>query len=290
MRTHAYEFRASSADSKEVECWFYSAIGVDGITAAQFINDLQKVPPNSRLVLHVHSPGGSVLDGQAIFTALKNHRGGVTTKIDGIAASMASVVAIAGAPVQMAANSMIMIHDVSSVALGSADEMRKTADIVDKIQETVVSQYVNKTKLPRQRIRDLMREETWMIATEAKELGFADEITGEVKMAAKFDLSKFKNFAAAQARLQRTVKTTEVSELSLVAQLREKLSSTRDPRERALLARRLRELRGTMLEIAATLPSLEAAKEKLSKTSNPYERAILANYARKLRNQENRNQ
>jgi ATP-dependent protease ClpP protease subunit len=287
-RTRAYEFKASSAGSKEVECWLYDEIGWPGITAAAFVNDLQKVPADSRLVLHVHSPGGSVIDGQAIFTALKNHRGGVTTKIDGLAASMAGVIAIAGSPVQIASNAMIMVHDVSSVALGSAEEMRKTADIVDKIQETVITQYVNKTKLPRQRIIDMMREETWMIATEAKELGFADEITGEVKMAAKFDLSKFKNFAAAQARLQRTTKTTAVSELSLVAQLREKLSSTRDPRERALLARRLRELRGTMLEIAATLPSLEAVRERLSKTSNPHERAILAKYARELRNKKSK--
>lgn len=110
---------------------------------------------------------------------------------------MASVVAIAGTPVRMAGNGLMMIHNVSAGMQGDADEFRKQADVMDKIQSTIEAAYSGKTGLSKKTIREMMDAETWMTAKEAKEFGFVDEITGDLKMAAKFDISKFKNPPAA---------------------------------------------------------------------------------------------
>jgi ATP-dependent protease ClpP protease subunit len=142
-----YEFRASSDGQKETTLFLYDEIGGFGKSAANFINDLQAVPSDHRLVLRIHSPGGSVLDGNAIFTALRAHPGGITTHIDGLAASMASVVAIAGDPVRMAGNGLMMIHNVSGGVQGDADDLRKMADTMDKVQQTIENAYVGKTGL-----------------------------------------------------------------------------------------------------------------------------------------------
>jgi len=106
---------------------------------------------------------------------------------------MASVIALAGSPVKMASNALYMIHNVSGGAHGDADDLRKTADLLDKVQTTMVDAYKKKTKMARAKIEEMMAEETWMTAKEAMELGFVDEITSDVKMAAMFDLSKFRN-------------------------------------------------------------------------------------------------
>lgn len=187
-----YEFR-SREGSNETEILLYDEIGGFGISAASFIAALRSVPASNRIVLRIHSPGGSVLDGHAIFSALKSHPGGVTTHIDGLAASMATVVALAGGPVQMASGAFFMIHNVAAVAAGDAGEMRRMADVVDKIQESIAQVYVDKSGLSRRRIMEMMDAETWMGAEEAMNLGFVDEITHGVVMAAKFDLSAFKN-------------------------------------------------------------------------------------------------
>ncbi len=192
MRPSWYEFRASAEKANETELFIYNEIGFFGISASAFITDLQNVPDNHRISLHIHSPGGDVFDGQAIFTALSSHKGGVTTQIDGLAASMASIIALAGDPVRMSGNGIFMIHNVSGGAIGDAEDLRKTADVLEKVQETITAVYVGKTGLSRRRITKMMDEETWMTASDAHELGFIDEITGDMKMAAKFDLSVFK--------------------------------------------------------------------------------------------------
>jgi ATP-dependent Clp endopeptidase proteolytic subunit ClpP len=221
-----YEFKAS-VDKKETQLFLYDEIGGFGVSAAQFVAELKQVPEDHGLVLRIHSPGGSVLEGQAIFTALRAHPGGITTHIDGLAASMASVVALAGNPVQMAGNGIMMIHNVSAFAQGDAEEMRKQADVMDKIQETIVSAYVTKTGLSKKKITELMDAETWMTASEAKELGFVDEITGDLKIAAKFDLSKFKNTARLTELVGLMSKPTDLpSEETLLQKLAALFTST----------------------------------------------------------------
>lgn len=190
-----YEFKAK-ADANETEVLLYDEIGGFGVSASRFISELQAVPKTNRLVLRIHSPGGSVLDGNAIFTTLKNWPGGITTHIDGLAASMATVVALAGEPVKMAGNGIFMIHNVSAGAYGDSEDMRRMADITDKIQETIVAVYVAKTGMSRRKVMQMMDAETWLTASEAKDLGFVDEITGDLAMAAKFDPKVFRNAPA----------------------------------------------------------------------------------------------
>ncbi len=201
-----YEFK-NSASPGETELYLYNEIGSWGISAADFLADLQKVPKTDHISLHVHSPGGDVFDGQAIFTALSRHPGGVTTHIDGLAASMASVVALAGLPVKMAGNAMIMIHNVTGMAMGDAGDMRKNAQLLDKVQETITAVYAGKTSLPREEIRKMMDEETWMTATQAKAFNFVDEITGDLKLAAQIDTSKLKNFKNVPKNLMENIET-----------------------------------------------------------------------------------
>lgn len=185
-------FEIKNAAAEEAEISIYDVIGGWGITARSFIQSLKAVTAK-KISLRIHSPGGSVFEGHAIYNALKRHPATITAHIDGIAASMASVVALAAESVHIAKNAMIMIHNPSSYSEGGAGDMRKTADLLDKVKETILNAYEEKTGMTREEIAKMMDEETWMTADEATAMGFADVVTGEFKAAAlaKFDLSAF---------------------------------------------------------------------------------------------------
>jgi len=182
-----YDFKNTADDSAEV--FIYDEIGGWGIDAASFVRELRAYSGKA-LTVRVHSPGGSVLDGHAIFNALKRHNGGVTVQIDGLAASMASVIAMAGAPVKMAANGFLMIHNPSGGMMGGADDMRKAAELLDKMKDGLVNIYAAKSGKSAEEIEEWMDAETWFTADEAKENGLIDEITDGIAMAAKFDAMK----------------------------------------------------------------------------------------------------
>ena len=134
--------------------------------------------------LRLNSEGGSVFDGHAIFNALRNHDARVVVDIDGLAASIASIIAMAGDEIRMAENAFMMIHDPWVVAAGTADELRGQADVMDKVQEKLVNTYVKRTGGNADDISEWMAAETWMNAEEALERGFVDSITEETRMAA----------------------------------------------------------------------------------------------------------
>ncbi len=174
------------AKSDEADIYIYEEIGLWGIGAKDFITELKEIKAN-KINLHVNSPGGSVFDGTAIYNALKNHKAEIITYIDGLAASMASVIALAGNTVNMAENALFMIHNPSGCACGDAEDMRKTAEILDKIKLTIIVPYENRYKGEDKTIETLMDEETWLTAAEAEELGFIDNITGKVEIKNKFE-------------------------------------------------------------------------------------------------------
>jgi ATP-dependent Clp endopeptidase proteolytic subunit ClpP len=174
-----------------VDVLIYDAIGgKEGITATQFVKDL-KAHKGKDINLHVNTPGGSVFDGVAIFNALKAHRGHVTTYIDGIAASIGSVIALAGDTVNIASNGFMMIHEASGLVIGNAANMRKQADICERISDTIAHTYAEKTGKPVEEMRALMTAETWFTAQEAIAAGLADSITEAVEFTNSFDLTKF---------------------------------------------------------------------------------------------------
>jgi ATP-dependent Clp endopeptidase proteolytic subunit ClpP len=189
-----YSVKALADNSAEI--FIYDEIGFWGINASQFVSDLKAVAGKA-LTLRIHSPGGDVLDGHAIYSAIKRHSGGVTVQIDGLAASMASVIAMAGAPIKMAANGFLMIHNPSAGARGESSDLRQTADILDKMRDGLVNIYAGKTGMDASDIESMMDSETWLTAQDALDKGFIDEITDEIKVAASFDVSRFSKAPAA---------------------------------------------------------------------------------------------
>lgn len=171
------------------EILLYEQFGKDffsdeGIAAKDFAADLKALGDIKNIDIRINSAGGSVFEGLAIYNILKTHKAQITVYIDGLAASIASVVAMAGDLIVMPENSLLMIHDPSGLTMGSAEEMRKTADLLDKIKESLVMAYKAKSGLPEEEIADLMTAETWLNGKEAKEKGFCDECIEPMKMAA----------------------------------------------------------------------------------------------------------
>jgi ATP-dependent Clp endopeptidase proteolytic subunit ClpP len=172
----------------KAEIWIYEEIGEDwftgeGITAKSFQKDLAKITA-SQIDLHINSPGGVVFDGLTIYNLLKQHPAKITTYIDGLAASISSVIALAGDKVVMSENAHFMIHNPYGVAQGTAADMRKTADILDRLTDSAILAYTGKSGINEDKMRELLDVETWYSAAEALDAGFIDEISGAMDMAA----------------------------------------------------------------------------------------------------------
>lgn len=185
-------YEIKNASTKSADIYIYEQIGADwwsgeGVTAKAFVKDL-KALGNADINLHINSGGGSVFDASAIYTALKAHSGKVTSFIDGIAASAASFVALAGDSVVMADNALFMIHNPFGGATGDAKAMRDMADLLDKVRDTMVGIYMSKTNLSEADLLDALDKETWYNASEAQAAGFVDVITNEQLAAANFSL------------------------------------------------------------------------------------------------------
>ncbi len=181
-----FDFRNVKDDS--VDLYIYDVVGDSwvGTDAAALVKEIVG-HKKKRINTRINSPGGSVFDGVAIYNALKNHDGGVTTYIDGLAASIASIIALAGDKIVMADNAMMMIHNPSSFSWGEASQLRKDADILDQIKETLINTYANKTGKARDVIAADMDKETWFTAQESLAYGLVTEVTGAMKLAACVD-------------------------------------------------------------------------------------------------------
>ena len=146
----------------------------DEITPQMFRDELNA--GEGDVTVWINSPGGNVFAAAEIYTMLKDYKGSITVKIDAIAASAASVVAMAGDTVQMSPVAMLMIHDPSTVAMGNTKDMEKAIEVLNEVKESIINAYASKSGLSHVRIANLMSNETWMNAKKAVELGFADEI------------------------------------------------------------------------------------------------------------------
>ena len=151
------------------ESWFD-----DDITPKLFKEELFSGKGN--IVLWINSPGGDCIAASQIYTMLMDYPGDVTVKIDGLAASAASVVAMAGNKVLMSPTAMLMIHNPMTVAYGNHEDFEKALDMLSEVKESIINAYEIKTSLPRTKLSLLMDDETWMNAKKAIELGFADGI------------------------------------------------------------------------------------------------------------------
>lgn len=190
-----------AASGGGVELCIYDQIGTGGVTAMSFRDDMARVGTNERVVLRINSPGGSVTEGIAIAGAIKRHGGEVVGVIDGIAASIASLILVSCDKAIACEGTFLMIHNVSVLAEGGPEDMRRAAGVMEAMQKQIVTAYAAKTGLSENRLAQMMDEETWMTADEALALGFVDEVVPAEKSVneiRKFDLSKFKNAARVQ--------------------------------------------------------------------------------------------
>jgi ATP-dependent Clp endopeptidase proteolytic subunit ClpP len=167
--------RAAAADTP-AEILLYDEIGFYGITARDFVSALASAGAGPVRV-RINSPGGDVFDGLAIYNALRAHPGGATAVVDGLAASAASFIALAGSRMEMAESSMLMIHDAWGVAIGNKNDMRTTADLLDKVDGQLAEIYAAKTGKPVAEIAAAMDAETWYTAQEAVTARYCDGIT-----------------------------------------------------------------------------------------------------------------
>ena len=196
-------------EEKSAELILYGSIGSDeywdDISDKAFKQDIENLGDVENIILHINSPGGSVFSAVAIANTLKNHKAKITANIDGLAASAATIITSACDIVKMPKNALFMVHNPITFAYGNNQDMQKTLEMLDKVKDSIIETYLNKAKTDRETLSELMDNETWMSAEEAKEYGFIDEILDEnvekevienklIINNMAFDISRFKNF------------------------------------------------------------------------------------------------
>lgn len=190
-----YEIRALAAG--RVEIFLYDVIGGWGITAQQFVSDCKEagVFEASAVDLHIHSPGGDVMQGFAIFNTLSRLKAKLDIWVDGVAASMASmIVCLPGATVHMPENAWLMVHKPWGGIAGDSDDMRDYAAWLDRNEALMLSAYMNKTGLGQEELEAMLKAETWLTGAEAVEKGFADTLEPELQAAACVNQNKLKDY------------------------------------------------------------------------------------------------
>lgn len=188
------ELRISGDIISDDDAWIYEWFGIQAASPNAFREELSQYDGKD-ITVWIDSYGGDVFAGAGIYNALKNHNGKVTTKIDGKAMSAASVIAMAGDEILMSPVAIMMIHNPLSVVQGYASDMRKQADVLDEVKESIVNAYQAKTQKSRNQISAMMDDETYMSANSAIKQGFADGILyqdeGENKNVMNFSFDRF---------------------------------------------------------------------------------------------------
>ena len=178
------------------ESWFD-----DEVTPQMFKDEL--FAGEGDVVIYLNSPGGDCIAASQIYTMLMDYKGNVTIKVDGIAASAASVIAMAGTSVLMAPTSLMMIHNPMTTAFGDREEMEKAIAMLEEVKESIINAYELKTNLSRARISHLMDSATWMNAKRAIELGFADGMLAEARVTDMMPAYEFSSKAAEMALINK---------------------------------------------------------------------------------------
>ncbi len=186
---NGYRMQAK-AGGAAAEIYLYGVIGEsfwsDGITAKQFKDDLAALGASIKaLDIRINSEGGDVFDGRTIYNLLLQHKAKKTVYVDGLAASIASLIAMAGDSIVMGDGAFMMVHNAWGVAMGNGAEMRRVADLLDSVTGTLIDTYAARSKMPRDQVMALLDAETWMTAQETVDKGFADKIVEGAKVAAR---------------------------------------------------------------------------------------------------------
>lgn len=201
-------FRITARNQREAEILLYEDVGewLGGISAQRFAAELRAVGPVQRLDIRINSMGGDVFDGLAIYQQLRMHAARKVVSIDSIAASIASVIAMAGDEIAIARHASMMIHEPESGAVGTAQMLREQADRLDQMAATLADIYAGRTKKPVERVREWMaagarNRGTYFDAPQAIAEGFADVVFEAPRMAAHYDPTRHRHIRDAPADL-----------------------------------------------------------------------------------------
>lgn len=234
-------YRIRNLDTGTAEVLIYDEIDPYwGVSAAGFARDLAKIDAD-QITVRINSPGGDVYEGIAILNTLRGHKARITTVIDGLAASAASFIAMAGAEVVICRNAEMMIHDASMYAHGNAEEMRKHVEMLDRVSDNIATIYAERAGGTAEEWRAVMQAETWFSAAEAVAAGLADRIETaqptELAPVARFDLSAFNYAGRRAAPAPRTPSATEAeanqkgSQMTALAAIAKRLGVAEDADE-----------------------------------------------------------
>ncbi len=236
-------------------------IGGWDVSGSEFLRELKDLGDVDSIDLRIHSPGGSILDGLALFNGIKNHPAKVVGRVEGLAASMGSVVLMAADEIEIPENAYVMIHNVSGGAYGDIQELESMAALMRKLQDDVTDLYADATGKDRQEIADMMAAETWMNGEDAVEHGFATRVLEPVKAAACADLdtlvSKFENVPEAVLELQAEEPHLEEDQVEEVEDLLEEDQAQESEEEAA-------DIEADQEEIEEELQTEISAKKELS--------------------------
>ncbi|RQT33441.1 head maturation protease, ClpP-related [Burkholderia contaminans] len=177
--------QANAAGGSEVEIRIYGDIGFWGTDADLFVAKLDEVAATaSSIVVAINSMGGDVFDALAIYNAVRRYAGKVTGRVDGVAASAASLILMACDTIEMPSNARLMIHNPHTVAAGESGDLRKLADLLDSMSDSMMAAYVERSGRTEEEVRAIMDAETWLTAAQAMEQGFCDAIVDPIRIAA----------------------------------------------------------------------------------------------------------
>ncbi|MFC6292511.1 Clp protease ClpP [Macrococcus epidermidis] len=238
-------FQMQKKAQNEAEIYIYGPITNSkwedsDVTASDFKEELKALGDVEVINLHINSGGGSVFGGHAIYNMLKSHKAKINVYVDALAASIASVIAMSGDAIFMHENSMMMIHNSWIVTAGNAKELRETADLMEKMDKSSNTAYLNKnSKVSQDQLEEMLKEDYWMTAQEAYELGFADEIIGANQMAASITEEQLKQYSkvpeAVAKDVEKVVDTSVIEEI--VPDSQEKINKSTEVDRKLILER-----------------------------------------------------
>lgn len=267
---------AEGVQSSKAEIFIYDEIGGFGVEANQFIQDIEALGEVEQIDLRISSPGGSIIEGNVIFNAIKRHPANVTVYIDGMAASMASVIAMAGDEVLMADNALLMIHNPWTVAIGDSEELRKEADLMDKMKSAIINAY-SRSNYSTEELEELMDATTWFTADEAMEAGLIDGTVEGLKAAASVkELSAIAAQAGATLPVEKIVSSIVAKHESKVAKLEDELFEVSEQVEHG--EAQIVELQNSLKEYKSEIEDMES-----SHTEEMEEAAVALNEATELK-------
>lgn len=188
----------AKAEAEHADVLIYDYIGWGGVTAIEFAKELQAVNAKT-ITVRLNTPGGDVFDGLAIHNSLKAHGATIRVQVDGLAASIGSIIAMAGSTITMGESAFLMIHNPWALVIGNAQDMREMADTLDKIGGSLAGVYATRKQVTKEQAQAWMDAETWFTAEEAVAAGLADAVEAQPdsKNRSEFDLSGYANLPAA---------------------------------------------------------------------------------------------